>query len=59
MKVESVLASQPMLVEAEAPVKVFGDIHGQFRDMLMFFARFGFPQALSAELFTMCPVEFR
>mmetsp|Transcript_10767 Transcript_10767/g.24590 ORF Transcript_10767/g.24590 Transcript_10767/m.24590 type:complete len:751 (-) Transcript_10767:69-2321(-) len=44
-EVQVILASQPMLVEAEAPVKVFGDIHGQFRDMLVLFARFGFPQA--------------
>jgi len=44
-EVQNILKTQPMLVEAEAPVKIFGDIHGQFRDMLVFFSRFGFPQA--------------
>jgi len=43
MEVQQILESQPMVVEASVPVKVFGDIHGQFRDMLLFFQHFGFP----------------
>lgn len=39
------LESDDTLVDLEAPVHVFGDIHGQFRDLLLFFADFGFPDA--------------
>lgn len=35
--------SSSTLVEIEAPVKVFGDIHGQFADLLEFFRRYGSP----------------
>ncbi len=35
--------SQPMLVEVQAPVKVCGDVHGQFYDMLRLFEYGGFP----------------
>jgi diadenosine tetraphosphatase ApaH/serine/threonine PP2A family protein phosphatase len=38
-----VVASQPVLVEAQAPCRVFGDIHGQLRDVLILFRAFGFP----------------
>lgn len=29
----------------KAPCKVFGDLHGQLRDLLLLFAEFGFPGA--------------
>eukprot|EP00931_Biecheleriopsis_adriatica_P056748 TRINITY_DN33651_c0_g1_i1.p1 TRINITY_DN33651_c0_g1~~TRINITY_DN33651_c0_g1_i1.p1 ORF type:complete len:497 (-),score=74.20 TRINITY_DN33651_c0_g1_i1:157-1455(-) len=38
-----VLAAERTLVEVDAPAKVFGDIHGQFRDMLLLLHDFGFP----------------
>jgi len=38
-----ILMSQPVLLELRAPVKVFGDIHGQLRDLLVFFNEFGRP----------------
>jgi len=37
------LGSQPMLATAKAPCKIFGDIHGQLRDLLMYFVAFGNP----------------
>jgi len=36
-------SAQPVLVEAKVPARVFGDIHGQFRDVLMLFHAFGSP----------------
>ncbi|EDV54998.1 serine/threonine-protein phosphatase PP-Y [Drosophila erecta] len=38
-----VIRWQPMLLELEAPVKICGDIHGQFTDLLRIFQACGFP----------------
>eukprot|EP00927_Polykrikos_kofoidii_P012674 TRINITY_DN15490_c0_g1_i1.p1 TRINITY_DN15490_c0_g1~~TRINITY_DN15490_c0_g1_i1.p1 ORF type:complete len:839 (-),score=142.09 TRINITY_DN15490_c0_g1_i1:52-2481(-) len=38
---------QPVLAEVDAPAKVFGDIHGQLRDVLMLFHAFGLPSETS------------
>jgi len=46
-EVENVLKNQPPLVHAEAPCKVYGDIHGQFRDFLLMLHNYGFPSATS------------
>ncbi|XP_018563793.1 serine/threonine-protein phosphatase PP1-gamma catalytic subunit B isoform X1 [Anoplophora glabripennis] len=43
MKAMSVFLAQPMLLELEAPIKVCGDIHGQFQDLLKLFGFGGFP----------------
>ena len=39
-----VVASQPMVLRINTPVKVFGDTHGQYIDLMTFFARWGEPK---------------
>lgn len=31
-----IVQEQPMVLKVEAPVKVFGDIHGQYQDLMRF-----------------------
>lgn len=40
---QSQLAAQPSLVRVPAPAKVFGDVHGQLRDLLLMFGLYGPP----------------
>ena len=40
---EEIIISQPMILQAKPPLKIFGDIHGQFTDLMSFFALYGTP----------------
>ena len=40
---EAVFKEEPSLLELRAPVKIFGDLHGQFGDLMRLFDEFGTP----------------
>ncbi|MCJ1308846.1 hypothetical protein MMC25_002501 [Agyrium rufum] len=41
--IREVLLSQPALIELSAPVKIVGDVHGQYTDLIRMFEMCGFP----------------
>jgi len=46
-----ILSVQPSLVTVPLPCRIFGDIHGQFRDLLLLFHAFGGPDERQAPMF--------
>ena len=43
-QVQDVLVAEPTLLQCSAPIKVFGDIHGQFADLMRLFDQYGAPR---------------
>lgn len=43
MAAREVFLSQPALIELSAPVKIVGDVHGQYTDLIRMFEMCGFP----------------
>jgi len=42
-RVKEIFLEQPPLIELDAPVKIVGDIHGQYSDLIRMFEMCGFP----------------
>jgi serine/threonine-protein phosphatase PP1 catalytic subunit len=43
LRAREVFLSQPSLLELDAPVKIVGDVHGQYTDLIRMFEMCGFP----------------
>ncbi|XP_048504498.1 serine/threonine-protein phosphatase BSL1 isoform X2 [Beta vulgaris subsp. vulgaris] len=40
---ENIFMHEPSVLQLKAPIKVFGDLHGQFGDLMRLFDEYGFP----------------
>ena len=40
---EKIIKAQPMVLRLRAPIKIFGDVHGQYADLMRFFDLYGAP----------------
>ena len=46
---ENIIKSQPMVLRLRGPIKIFGDIHGQYADLMRFFDLYGSPCEVKKE----------
>merc|ERR1719281_2135033 len=49
---QRILSGQQSLVCVPAPAKIFGDVHGQLRDLLLLFRAYGYPSHRSGDIET-------
>ncbi|XP_024008103.1 serine/threonine-protein phosphatase BSU1 [Eutrema salsugineum] len=40
---KGIIEQEPTLLQLNAPIKIFGDLHGQFRDLMRLFSEYGSP----------------
>lgn len=40
---EQIIAQEPTVLQLKVPIKVFGDLHGQFGDLMRLFDVYGSP----------------
>lgn len=40
---ERIFSSEPSVLQLKAPIKIFGDLHGQFGDLMRLFDEYGAP----------------
>jgi len=40
---ERIFSSEPSVIKLKAPIKIFGDLHGQFGDLMRLFDEYGAP----------------
>ena len=50
LAVLDIVKAQPMVLELRAPIKIFGDIHGQFPDLMRLFAQYGSPSDVDGDI---------
>ncbi|XP_043711293.1 serine/threonine-protein phosphatase BSL1-like [Telopea speciosissima] len=43
---EQIFMHEPTVLQLKAPVKIFGDLHGQFGDLMRLFDEYGFPSTV-------------
>lgn len=42
---EQIFMQEPTVLDLKVPIKVFGDLHGQFTDLMRLFDEYGYPSS--------------